>query len=122
MACHITAAGNKNEPTTSNAQRRPSAIQHRQPNYQSLLYLPIFVKAFKMHAGFSARANASYAKTLDEADNARAPLYGEMGPEHPVIWQCRLQAKVGTDYFRRHLLTVNSSLHYQAMIAARDAS
>ncbi len=62
-------------------------------------------------------------KTLDEADIAgESAAIREMGFEHLLLVTGEHQAKVGMDYFRRHLLPcVNSSLHYRWMQPLTEA-
>lgn len=75
------------------------------------------------YCGFSM-SNRIKRKTLDEAEIAReCSAIRELGFEHLLLVTGEHQAKVGMDYFRRHLPAIRrqfSSLHMEVQPLATE--
>ena len=89
------------------AQRAQRLTRQRFGNVVSF-YVPLYLSNLCAndctYCGFSMSNRIEAAKRwMKRILPGKAPLYGEMGFEHLLLVTGEHQAKVGMDYFRRHL-------------------
>ncbi|HBI2888223.1 TPA: 2-iminoacetate synthase ThiH [Escherichia coli] len=103
MALLSPAASGYLEPLAQRAQRLTRQRFGNVVSFYVPLYLSNLCANDCTYCGFSM-SNRIKRKTLDEADIAReSAAIREMGFEHLLLVTGEHQAKVGMDYFRRHL-------------------
>ena len=103
MALLSPAASEYLEPLAQRAQRLTRQRFGNVVSFYVPLYLSNLCANDCTYCGFSM-SNRIKRKTLDEADIAReSAAIREMGFEHLLLVTGEHQAKVGMDYFRRHL-------------------